>query len=223
MTALPPPDGSPGTEPVLEPPAPTATGPTAADSRSQQIVGMSFDKETRAEEVLLNLAHLQQEGQITLADAVVLRKDHNGKAHVRQTVDPSPKTGALSGSMWGLLIGTLFAGPIGFLVGAAAGAGGGALAAKLIDVGLNDNWVKQVGEWLDPGTSALLILVADEVHPVVLRELERFEGTVLYCTFPEAVRHELERALATSPHKPSIGEPGEGATFDTAPAPDASS
>jgi uncharacterized membrane protein len=223
MTALPPPDGSSGAEPVLEPMPVASVEPAGTDRRAQQIVGMSFDKETRADEVLLNLAHLQQEKQITLSDAVVLRKDHNGKAHIRQTVDPSPKTGALSGSMWGLLIGTLFAGPIGFIVGAAAGAGGGALAAKLIDVGLNDDWAKQVGEWLDPGTSALLILVADDVHPVVLRELERFEGTVIYCTFPDAVRHELERALATSPHKPSIGEPGEGATFDPTPAPDPSS
>ena len=223
MTALPPPDGPSGSEPVLDPTTPTNADPAAPSAGSQQIVGMSFDKETRADEVLLNLVHLQQEGEITLADAVVLRKGHNGKAHIRQTVDPSPKSGALSGSMWGLLLGTLFAGPIGFLVGAAAGAGGGALAAKLIDVGLNDDWVKHVGEWLDPGTSALLILVADDVHPVVLRELERFEGTVLYCTFPNAVRQELERALATSPQKPSIGEPGMGTTIDTTPATDPSS
>ena len=51
--------------------------------------------------------------------------------------------------------------------------------------------------WLDPGTSALLVLVRDEVGPSVLRELGRFEGTVLYCTFPDAVRAELERVLET--------------------------
>jgi hypothetical protein len=33
---------------------------------------------------------------------------------------------------------------------------------------------------------------------VVVKELSRFEGQVLYCTFPEAVRRELERALATT-------------------------
>jgi len=32
----------------------------------------------------------------------------------------------------------------------------------------------------------------------VVRELSRFEGQVLYCTFPDAVRHELERALGQS-------------------------
>ncbi len=54
------------------------------------------------------------------------------------------------------------------------------------------------GQWIDPGTSALLVLVSDDVRPVVLRELSRFEGRVLYCTFPDAVRRELERALGTS-------------------------
>ena len=47
--------------------------------------------------------------------------------------------------------------------------------------------------------SALLILVAADVRPAVLRELGRYEGQVLYCTFPGAVREELERALSDEP------------------------
>lgn len=181
------------------------TEPAAVDvqpeGKPQQIIGMSFDKVSRADEVLLNLVHLQQEGQISLADAVVVSKSDDGQVHIRQTVDPSPKTGALSGSMWGLLIGLLF-GPAGPIIGAVAGAGTGALAAKLVDIGLDDGWIKQVGAWLDPATSALLLLVADDVRPSVVTELRRFEGQVLYCTFPDAVRHELERALATNPMPP---------------------
>ena len=162
----------------------------------QHIIGMSFDKASRADEVLLNLAHLAREGEIVLADAVVVFKDDRQKVHVRQTVDTSPGQGAMSGSLWGLLVGTIFAGPVGAAVGLGFGAASGGLLGKLIDVGLDDKWVHQVGEWLDPGTSALLILVSDEVRPVVLHELGRFEGQVLYCTFPESVRHELEQALS---------------------------
>ncbi len=161
---------------------------------AQHIVGMSFDKPTRADEVLLNLAHLAREGQISLTDAVVVVKRDDGHVHVRQTVDITPQRGAMSGALWGLLIGS-FLGPAGFIIGAGAGAVSGGLAGKLIDVGLDDGWIKQVGEWIEPGTSALLLLVAEGVRPSVLRELSRFEGTVLYCTFPDAVRRELERAL----------------------------
>lgn len=203
MSALPPPENPPAGEPeiIITDPG-TAAGTTASD----HIIGMAFGKVTRAEEVLLNLTHLQQEGEIRLADAVVVVKGPDDKVQIRQTVDPSPRTGALNGSMWGLFIGLLF-GPAGPIVGALAGAGGGALMAKLVDIGLDDGWVKQVGAWLDPDTSALLLLVADDVRPVVVRELERFEGQVLYCTFPEAVRQELERALAATPAEQRAGLP----------------
>ena len=177
-----------------EPPGPAADSAVIPGSPEDDdhIIGMSFDKVTRAEEVLLALVHLAREGEVVLRDAVIVAKRDDGKVQVHQTVDPSPSQGALSGSIWGLLVGVLFGGP---LVGLLAGVGGGALLAKLIDRGLDDQWVKQVGAWLDPGTSALLLLVSQDVSAAVLRELGRFEGQVVYCTFPDGVRRELEGAL----------------------------
>ena len=172
---------------------------------NEHIIGMSFAKTTRAEEVLLALVHLAKEGEVVLADAVVVIRREDGKVQVQQTVDPSPKQGALSGSFWGLLAGILFGGPV---IGLLAGVTGGALLAKLVDRGLDDNWVKDVGAWLDPGTSALLVLVRQDVSAAVLRELGRFEGEVLYCTFPGAVRQELEQALG-HPGSRSIDAHGE--------------
>ncbi|MCU1454336.1 MAG: hypothetical protein JWN46_2482 [Acidimicrobiales bacterium] len=164
---------------------------------AQHIVGVAFGKPTRADEVLLSLVHLQMEGEIALADAVVVVKTLDDRVHVRQTVDVTAGRGALSGSMWGILVGVLFGGP--FLpLGIVAGAAAGALTATLVDIGLDDKWIKEVGRWLDPGTSALLLLVNDDMRPSVLQELERFEGRVLYCTFPGQVRTELERALRDS-------------------------
>ncbi len=179
-------------------PAPDAVSAEVSapvDGDVDHIIGVSFDKVTRAEEVLLALVHLQQEGEIALSDAVVVMKDDAGKVRIHQTIDPTPGRSAMTGTIWGMLVGLLFGGPV-FLAAAAAGAGGGALMAKLIDLGLDDDWVKDVGRWLDPGTSALLILVAADVRPAVIKELARYEGDVLYCTFPDAVRQELERALS---------------------------
>jgi uncharacterized membrane protein len=202
---------------------PDAAAPGQVAESTEQIVGMSFDKVTRAEEVLLALSHLQQEGEIAITDAVVVAKMEDGRVHVRQTTDPTPGRAAIGGSFWGLLVGAIIGGPVLFL-GAAVGAGGAALAAKLIDLGLDDRWIKEVGNWLDPGTSALLLLVGDDMRPTVVRELSRFEGRVLYCTFPEAVRRELQRALddqhpfsPSSPSEPAA--PGNATPGSTASEP----
>ena len=160
---------------------------------AQEIVAIAFDKPTRADEVLLSLSHRQQEGLIQIADAVVVAKDPDGRTNVRETVDITPARGAMAGSWWGLLGGLLFGGP---LVGLVGGVAAGALLGKLVDLGLDDGWVQQMAEWIDPGSSALLLLVEDTVHAEVLHELSRFEGQVVYTTLPEGVREALESALA---------------------------
>jgi uncharacterized membrane protein len=162
---------------------------------ADELVAIVFDKPTRAEEVLLNLAHLQQEGAIKLADAVVVTKSDEGKTKIRQTVDITPGKGALAGGWWGLLIGTIFGGPaMGILVGAASSASG-ALYGRLVDLGLDDGWIRQMAEWMDPHTSALLLLVSDARLDQVLAELRRFEGRLVTTTLPDEVRLQLEDAL----------------------------
>ena len=166
----------------------------------QEILAIVLDKPSRAEEVLLSLLHLQQEGKVTMHDAVIVAKDPEGHARIVETVDVTPAKGALAGSWWGMLAGLLVGGPA-FVVGAVGGAAAGALYGKLVDRGLEDDWVKGMADWLDPGTSALLLLVEDGVGPEVMAELERFEGTgqVAYTTLPEGVRAEIEAALRPDP------------------------
>jgi uncharacterized membrane protein len=162
---------------------------------SDRLVAIVFDKITRAEEVLLNVVHLQQEGSIRLRDAVIAVKDTGGRTKIHQTVDISTGKGALAGGWWGLLLGTIVGGPVGGLVAGAISAGGGALYGKLVDVGLDDGWIRQMAEWLEPGTSVLLLLVAELDLDAVLRELRRYEGRVVTTTFPDEVRAQLEEAL----------------------------
>jgi uncharacterized membrane protein len=160
----------------------------------EHLAAIVFEKPRRATEVLLNLVHLQQEGALRLGDAVVIVKDESGKAHIHQTTDITPGRGALIGGWWGLLAG-LLVGPLAIAGGAAAGA----LYGKLVDKGLDDEWVKQMSEWLDAGRSALLLLVTVENQAEVLSELDKFEGELVVTNFPEPVRRELERALGEEP------------------------
>jgi uncharacterized membrane protein len=171
--------------------------PTEQAPDGQQILAIVLDKPTRANEVLLALAHLQAEGKLRMHDAVVVAKDAEGRSQVVETVDVTPAKGALAGSWFGILGSFLIGGPAGLAV-ILGGAAAGALYGKIVDKGLDDDWVKQMADWIDPGTSALLLLVDDGFEPAVIDELARFEGTgeVVFSTLPAAVKAEVEAALA---------------------------
>ena len=90
-----------------------------------------------------------------IADAVVVEKKQNGKVKLHQMYNLTA-SGAVGGGFWGVLIGLIFMNP---LLGLVVGAGAGAVAGALSDVGINDDFMKQLAEKLTPGTSALFVLV----------------------------------------------------------------
>lgn len=73
--------------------------------------------------------------------------------------------GAMGGMFWGMLFGLIFFIP---LLGAAIGAAIGAVSGSLGDVGIDDDFIKQVRDEVTPGTSALFAMtydaVLDKVH-----------------------------------------------------------
>ncbi len=162
----------------------------------QEIVSIVLDKPTRAEQVLLALAHLQQEGRLKMHDAVIVAKNAEGRTRIVETVDVTPAKGALAGTWWGFLASLLVGGPFA-LAGVVGGAAAGALYGRLVDRGLEDHWVKSMAEWIEPDSSALLLLVDAGFSPAVLDELKRFEGTgkVAYTTLPEGAKADIEAAL----------------------------
>ena len=173
---------------------PTPLDPDAP--AGQEILAILLDKPSRASELLLALANLRSEGKLVMHDAVIVAKDDGGRTHIVETVDVTPLRGALSGTWWGMLGGLLVGGPV-FLGAAIGGAAAGALYGKLVDRGLQDEWVKDMAAWIDPGTSALLLLVDSGLDPAVLAELKRFEGIgrVAGTTLPDGIKAEIEAAL----------------------------
>ena len=107
----------------------------------ETLVGISFDDAFRAQEFLTAATRLAAQGHLILKDAVTVTKTVDGQTTVRETIDPQPKRSALSGAVWTGLIGLLVAGPAGWVAGLAVGAGAGAVAAKVVDLGIPDEWV----------------------------------------------------------------------------------
>lgn len=122
-----------------------------------QLIVAAFKDEKSAKDALDSLKKAQQEKLIKIDNAAVLRKDQNGKLHIKETGDMSGGEGAALGAVAGAAIG-LLAGPL-LVVPAAVGALVGGLAAKLRDSGFSDARLKALGEGLTPGSSAIVAVV----------------------------------------------------------------
>jgi uncharacterized membrane protein len=156
------------------------------------LVAIAYDDESTAEKVLETLRRMQARHLIDLEDAVWVTHSPDGKVKLHQNVNTTA-AGAAGGALWGTLIGLLFFMP---LVGLAVGAGTGAIAGKLTDVGVDDKLAKTLGEKLRPGTSALLVLVRSVTADKVLPELRQFGGHLIQSSLPSGAEARLRAALA---------------------------
>jgi uncharacterized membrane protein len=163
------------------------------------LVAVSFKGEDTADQVLNKLAALQKEHLIDLEDACVVVRDASGNVRLKQAmnlVGVGAASGGLSGAMWGTLIGLLFLNPLaGLLTGAAVGAGAGALSGALVDYGIDDAFIRSLGATIEPGSSALFVLVRRATPDKVLPEVRPFGGTVLRTSLSHEQEERLRQAL----------------------------
>jgi uncharacterized membrane protein len=158
------------------------------------LVVIDYESEIKAEEVRLTLLKMQKEYLIDLYDAVVVVRDAKGNVKLRQLHSPAA-AGAASGGFWGMLIGLLFLNPLfGFALGAAAGAVSGALR----DVGIDDNFMKNLGQTLKPNTAALFVLIRHVVADKVVEEIKKFGGTLIKTNLSNESEAKLREALASA-------------------------
>jgi len=159
-----------------------------------QLIAIAYPDLFKAEEVRLTLARLQREYLIDLEDAVVVTKDAKGKTKLHQAVNLTA-AGAAHGGFWGLLVGTIFLAP---LLGAALGASTGAISGALSDVGINDQFMKQLAAKMAPGTSALFVLVRKATADKVLPEVQKYGGAILQSSLSHEDESRLRAALGAA-------------------------
>ena len=152
---------------------------------------IEFPSEAKAEGVREMLLAMQKEYLIELGDAVIAVKDDRGRVKLNQLFQPVAH-GAMSGMLWGSLIGLLFMMP---LAGAAIGAASGALGGRLADLGINDEFMKQAARTLQSGNAALFLMIRKMTTDKVLAALRGAGGTVLRSSFDETKEEILQAAL----------------------------
>jgi uncharacterized membrane protein len=157
-------------------------------------VVIDYENELKAEEVRLALLKMQKEYLIDLVDAVVVVRDEKGKVRLRQMHNLTA-AGAVSGGFWGALVGLIFLNP---LFGMAIGAAAGAVTGALRDVGIDDNFMKNLGNTLKPGTAALCVLVRQMTPDKVVEEIKKFGGTLIQTNLCHENEAKLREALASA-------------------------
>ena len=159
------------------------------------LVVLAFDTETGAEQMRDDLLQMQKEHIIGLEDAAVAVKYKDGKTKIKQ-VQNLAGVGALGGAFWGFLIGLIFLVPVfGLIVGAAAGA----FIGKYQDIGVDDKFIKEVGNTIQPGTSALFLLVREATPDRIVEGLKKYKNAKVLKTSLSAEQEEkLKHAFASA-------------------------
>jgi uncharacterized membrane protein len=155
------------------------------------LVVISFDSPDEAEKVLDSLKAQTKYDNISFKDTAVVSKDAEGKVHVKNEVSQGTMTATGVGALLGLLLGGLLFPVAGLFLGA----GGGALIGRFMNLGVDGDFVKEVSDSLQPGTSALFVLVHDANPAVVRAILAEHPGKVLQTTLSPEAEESLKKAL----------------------------
>ena len=140
------------------------------------ITAFKFDTPDGAEHMLDLVKDLSKQQLITLQDAAIVTWPQGKKKPKTKQLESLSGAGALGGAFWGMLFGLIFFIPF---FGMAVGAAIGALVGKFSDYGIDDDFIKSVGENVTEGTSALFLMtsetVVDKVSDAVKAKGWKFE------------------------------------------------
>jgi uncharacterized membrane protein len=155
------------------------------------LIAIAYPEAETAERVRAELIQATKEHLVQLEDAVVVEHQADGKIKLHQGMSTA-SAGAAGGALWGGLIGLLFLAP---LIGMAIGAASGAAAGKLTDVGVNDDFMKQLGTKVPAGGAALIALGRSGAPDKLLERLRPFGGEVIQTSLDDEEEARLRSAL----------------------------
>ena len=155
------------------------------------LVAIAYPDRDTAEQVRQELIQATKEHLVQLEDAVVAVHEENGKIKLHQAASTAG-AGAAGGALWGGLIGLIFLAP---LLGIAVGAAAGGAAGAMTDVGVNDQFLKELGAKLPPGGAALIALGQTDARDKLLERIKPYGGHVIQTSLSDEDEERLRSAL----------------------------
>ncbi len=156
-----------------------------------EFLAITFDGTDDAEAALRSIRLVEKEGRIGLEDTAVVRKDADGKVTIHNEMSSGTETGAVVGAVLGGLLFVVF--PVAAVVG---GAVAGGIVGRAAAPGIDGGFVKEVGEDLPAGGSALFLQVKRGADTGVLAgALRQYHGRVRQTSYDEEVEQTLDESL----------------------------
>ena len=159
------------------------------------LIAAVFDDVGEASSVRETLGKGQSAGYIQLDDSAIIVRDEDGNLRIKNEVDRGVKVGALWGGVIGLLISGLFF-PV---FGLALGVLGGAALGKMVGNHVSNDWVKEVGAAMEPGSSAIFYIFRRQDVDAAVAALRPYKGKVVHTTLSseaeESLRGELKKRI----------------------------
>ncbi|GAA1071104.1 MULTISPECIES: DUF1269 domain-containing protein [Kitasatospora] len=155
------------------------------------LFAISYPDVATAQQVRDTAIGLQKQKLMDLEDIVVVERRLDGKVKLHQAVSTTG-IGAASGALWGGVIGLLFFMPF---LGAAVGGATGAAVGAATDTGVDDNFMRQVGQKMEPGSAALFMLVRSATADKVVPQFAQYGGEILQTSLSADQEEHLVEAL----------------------------
>jgi uncharacterized membrane protein len=155
-----------------------------------EFIAISFDDADQAAAALGSVRSLEREDKIHLKDTAVVTKDADGKIAVKNEMSSGTETGAVVGGIVGAMLFLIF--PVAGLLG---GAIVGGLVGRAVSPGVDGGFVKEVGDDLPAGGSALFLLLKDGDVGLLIGAMRQYDGRVRQTTLDEEAERALEDAL----------------------------
>ncbi len=157
------------------------------------LVAIGYPDQETAEQARATVSRLEADLIIQADQVAAISRDLDGKYHVHTSHGgASAGAGAWWGGFWGFLFGLLFFIPF---AGLALGAGMGALFGHFGEKGIDKAFQQQVRDYVQPGTSALFVVVEQATPDKAIAALQQYGGTVIKTSLSEDDTKKLQEAL----------------------------
>lgn len=157
------------------------------------LVAIGYPDEATAEAARGTVQQLEADLIIQADEVAAISRDAKGKYHVHTShTAASAAGGAVWGGFWGLLFGLLFFIPF---AGWAVGAGFGALFGHFGENAIDKTFQDQVRGLVQPGTSALFLVVEQATPDKAIAALQQYGGTVIKTSLSDEDTAKLQEAL----------------------------
>jgi len=148
-------------------------------TKSGHLWAVGYDDIGRANQVRDEIIRLGwEEHYLLLDDIAVVVRHSDGSFTVDRDTFPAASN-IVGMSVVGFLAGLVVGAPLpGAIIGAMVGGGGSAVAAA-VSVGIDEAFIKEVEQLMQPGTSAIFVLDDEGDMDVILHAIRGLGGTVL--------------------------------------------